>query len=53
VVWSDRLPGDRFGDNGATVTLRGLRSGLYRLRIEGLRPGHTRFLAEYVLDVAR
>jgi hypothetical protein len=53
VVWSDRLPGDRFGDNGATVTLRGLRSGLYRLRIEGLRPGHTRFLAEYALDVAR
>jgi hypothetical protein len=52
VLWSGRLPGSAFvGDDGTSVTFRGLGPGRYRLRIEGLQPDRTRLLAEYLLDV--
>lgn len=51
VVWSGRRPGEALGDDGASVTVQGLRPGRYRLRVEGLQPNRTRFLGEYALDV--
>lgn len=51
VIWSGRRPGDALGDDGASITVRGLRPGRYRLRVEGLQPDRTRFLGEYALDV--
>lgn len=52
VVWSGRRPGDALlGDDGTSLTIHGLKPGRYRLRVEGLHPDSTRFLAEYLLDV--
>lgn len=51
VVWSGRRPGEALGDDGASVTIQGLRPGRYRLRVEGVQPNRTRFLGEYALDV--
>ncbi|HEX3130194.1 MAG TPA: zf-HC2 domain-containing protein [Thermoanaerobaculia bacterium] len=51
VVWSGRRPGESLGDDGASLTIQGLRPGRYRLRVEGLQPNRTRFLGEYALDV--
>jgi hypothetical protein len=52
VLWSGRRPGTSvLGDAGTSVTLDGLASGRYHLRVEGLQPDRTRLLAEYLLDV--
>ena len=52
VVWTGRRPGDALlGDDGTSLTIHGLKPGRYRLRVEGLQPDSTRFLAEYLLDV--
>jgi hypothetical protein len=52
VLWSGRRPGSALlGDAGTSVSIRGLGPGLYRLRIEGLRPGRTDLLGEYLLRV--
>lgn len=52
VVWSGRRPGGALlGDDGTSLTIHGLKPGRYRLRVEGLQPASTRFLAEYLLDV--
>lgn len=51
-LWSGRLrAGSLLGDAGAWVSVSGLGTGRYRLRVEGLRPDRTELLAEYVLEV--
>jgi hypothetical protein len=52
VLWSGRRPGrSLLGDAGTSVSMNGLVPGVYRLRIEGLRPDRTELLAEYLLRV--
>lgn len=50
VLWSGRRPGASvLGDDGTSVSIRGLEPGLYRLRIAGLPAGSP--LAEYLLQI--
>lgn len=52
VLWAARRPaGSLLGDAGTSVSASGLDSGLYRLRIEGLRPDGGQLLADYLLEV--
>ena len=52
ILWSARRPGKSLlGDAGTNVSVSGLRSGLYRLRIEGLQPERGELLGEYILKV--
>lgn len=52
LLWAGRRPGSSLlGDIGTTVSIKGLGSGLYRLRVEGLEPDGGKLLAEYVLEV--
>jgi hypothetical protein len=54
VLWTGHRPGSSLlGDAGTTVSIQGLGSGLYTLRIEGLHPDSTDLLAAYLLDVTR
>ncbi len=52
ILWSAHRPGKSLlGDAGTKVSVSGLEPGLYRLRIEGLRPEHGELLGEYILKV--
>ncbi len=54
VLWSARRPASAvLGDAGTWLSVDGPAPGRYRLRVEGLRPDRTDFLAEYVLEVER
>lgn len=54
VLWAGRRPGHSLlGDDGTSVSFGGLGPGLYRLRIEGLRPDRDELLAEYLLRIER
>ena len=54
VLWSGRRPGKALlGDAGTSVSMKGISPGHYRLRIEGLSPGGSEFLAEYLLEIER
>jgi hypothetical protein len=52
LLWAGRRPRRSLvGDAGAAVSISGLGTGRFRLRIEGLRPDGGDLLAEYVLEV--
>jgi hypothetical protein len=52
ILWTTRRPGGSvLGDAGTSLSIGGLGPGRYRLRIEGLLPGRSQRLAEYLLDV--
>ncbi len=52
VLWVGRRPGRSvLGADGTSVSVAGLAAGLYRLRVEGLRPEGADLLAEYLLAV--
>ena len=54
ILWSAHQPGKSIqGDAGTKVSVSGLGTGLYRLRIEGLHPDRSELLAEYLLKVER
>lgn len=54
ILWSARRPAKSLlGDAGTRVSVNGLDSGLYRLRIEGLYPDRGELLGEYLLKVAQ
>lgn len=51
-LWSARRPGrSLLGDAGTKVSVSGLDSGIYRLRIEGLQAERGEPLGEYILKV--
>lgn len=51
-LWAGRRRASALlGDAGTAISLRGLEPGRYRLRVEGLRPGGTDLLDEYLLEV--
>jgi hypothetical protein len=52
LLWAGRRPRrSLIGDAGTAVSIDGLGTGRFRLRIEGLRPDGGDLLAEYVLEV--
>jgi len=52
VLWSGRRPGESvLGDDGTSVSIRGLHPGRYRLQIAGLKPDGSEPLAEYTFVV--
>lgn len=52
LLWAGRRPGrSLLGDAGTTLSVTGLGPGRHRLRIEGLNPGSTELLGEYLLEV--
>jgi hypothetical protein len=52
IRWSAHRPGKSLlGDAGTKVSVSGLEPGLYRLRIEGLRPERGELVGEYILKV--
>jgi hypothetical protein len=54
VLWAGRRPGRALlGDVGTSVSVSGLGSGSFRLRIEGVQGNRSELLAEYRLAVER
>ena len=52
VLWSGRRPGASvLGDDGTSVSIRGLDPGPFRLRVMGLKVAGDKLLAEHLLRI--